>query len=140
MLKISLKLLLIMVRIRFFFLNYLYLRSLPKFQHFMLYTDLNKSVTAAIIPTCILYAITLSFLRDGTAKGGEPDDEDTDYTITSGVLRFKHQETSKVITIPVNTSKNVSLLNQFGRKAKKMWKFSQFILEIREITVFLELS
>ena len=45
---------------------------------------------------------------DGTAKGGEPGDKDADYTITTGTLRFKHQETSKIIIIPINKENKVT--------------------------------
>lgn len=33
---------------------------------------------------------------------------EADYIATSGILKFKHQETSKVITVPINKEKKVS--------------------------------
>ena len=50
--------------------------------------------------------VAMTFFRDGTAIGGS-ENEDADFVHSSGVLQFKHQESSKIITVAVN--KNIKV-------------------------------
>lgn len=45
--------------------------------------------------------------RDGTAIGGAMAENGVDYKTTSGVLCFKHQETSKTIDVEINKNTEV---------------------------------
>nr|XP_026695085.1 sodium/calcium exchanger 3-like isoform X1 [Ciona intestinalis] len=70
-----------------------------------LYADMEKGeVSATVLRQCGSDGVVFVHYAtiDGTAHGGETMDLGVDYVHTSGKLEFKHQETSKVITIEIN--------------------------------------
>jgi len=65
----------------------------------------------------------LKIFRDGTAKGGDEGDNETDFVHSSGILEFKNQESSKTITVAVNKNVKVRfniLCNLFGSTTTRM--------------------
>uniref|UniRef100_H2XSK5 Calx-beta domain-containing protein n=1 Tax=Ciona intestinalis TaxID=7719 RepID=H2XSK5_CIOIN len=85
-----------------------------------LYADMEKGeVSATVLRQCGSDGVVFVHYAtiDGTAHGGETMDLGVDYVHTSGKLEFKHQETSKVITIEIN--KDITV-NKNKRKALKL--------------------